>query len=239
MSKPLSIGLICEGTTDLIMLQAIIKSLLGERVVQFSPLQPEVSAAFQALPGTTGLGWPGVYRWCLQAVDKANGPASAGPVFESYDLVVVQLDADVADSTYSAGHIGDDTGDLPCRRACPPASATTDALRSVALRWLQESAVPNQAVLCTPSKSLETWLLVGLYPEDPFAVAGAAECRDGPERLLASKPLLGRLIRSGQKQVDVYRERAPEVAQSWHAIRTQCTEAARFEAEVVGKLASR
>lgn len=174
MSNILRIGFAVEGTTDFLMLEAAVAAILPDYDLETVRLQPEVSDAFLAIAGTTGFGWPGVYRWCREAVEKGGGAISGGPLLESYDAVVLQLDADVAGVTYAEGHIKDQTGDLPCEHKCPPPHATTDALRKVLLRWLGEDIEPKKLATCMPSKALEAWILAGLYPTDAVVRSGGA-----------------------------------------------------------------
>ena len=214
------------------MLEAAVTAILPGTELEIVRLKPEVSDSFVAIAGTTGFGWPGVYRWCRETVEKGGGSISGGPVLESLDAVVVQLDADVATATYEQGHIEDETGDLPCEQDCPPAEATTDALRIVLLRWLGEETAPTKLAICMPSKSLETWILAGFYPSDPIVKSGALECRSNPERLLSSKPLKGRLVSGKHKNFDMYRNRAGEFAQKWALVEKKCAHARRFAAEL-------
>jgi hypothetical protein len=232
MSDLLRIGFAVEGSTDLVMLESAVAAILPGYEIETVKLQPEVSDSFVALAGATGFGWPGVYRWCREAVEKGGGSISGGPVLESLDAVVVQLDADVAAATYEQGHIEDGTDDLPCEKECPPAEATSDALRIVLLRWLGEAVEPKNLVICMPSKSLETWILAGFYPSDPIVKSGALECRAKPERLLAGKPLKGRLVSGTHKNFDMYRERAAEFLEKWSLVEKKCTQAKRFAAEL-------
>src|SRR5208283_5212656 len=123
-------------------------------------LQPEGSVAFMGGgdAGPFGGGWKGVYSWCLQAAQRGDGNLSRDPLFISYDLLVLHLDADVADedpANQRVDPIPSLAGVLPCARDCPPASATTHPLRRVLLSWAGETQAPRQTVLCTPSKSTE------------------------------------------------------------------------------------
>ena len=158
MSDPVRAAFVVEGITDYYVLCAAAEAVLGGRSLVPTLLQPERSEAFAPVGQATGGGWPGVYRWCRQVVAQSDG-VRGNVVLVTHDLLVVQLDADVATATYAQGHIDDDAGDLPCRQACPPPDATTDALRRAMLRWLGEDAVPPRVVLCTPSKATEAWLL--------------------------------------------------------------------------------
>lgn len=233
MSDPLRIAFVLEGPTDSVMLKEVVKRFLEARDFVLQILQPEMSEAFRLTPGEDG-GWPGVCRWCLQAADQGEGRLSSNPLFISHDLLVLQLDADVASSTYSEGHIIPDPfpePTLPCEETCPPPSATTDRLRAVALRWMGETVTPPQTILCTPSKALETWLLVGLFPNDRVAKRNDMGCSKNPANTLQGKPLKRRLVSSGKKNVEKYKEFAPEFARNWSTAAARCTEALRFENE--------
>ena len=238
MSEPLRVAFVVEGPTDFIMLKAIIGNLIKERDFVAQVLQPEISEAFKPVPGEDG-GWPGVYRWCFQAADQGDGRLSNNPLLVFHDLLVLQLDADVAEAHYSDGHIHDPFSEstLPCQEPCPPPSATTDRLRAVVLRWLGETTTPPHMIFCTPSKALETWILVALFPDDSIASRSEVECYRNPANTLQGKPQGRRLVRSGKKNVEKYRELAPECARNWSMVTTRCSEAARFENSFLSALA--
>jgi hypothetical protein len=238
MSEPLRIAFVVEGPTDFIMLRTIITNLLEERDFIPQVLQPEMSEAFKSVPGEDG-GWPGVCRWCLQVAKQGGGRLSNNPLFAFHDLLVIQIDADVARVSYSAGHIQDPFPDpsLPCEEPCPPPFATTNRLRKVVLRWLGEPEVIPQVVLCTPSKAMETWLLVGLFPDDSVAQRADVECHQNPSNTLQGKPVEVRLVRSGKKNTEMYQKCAPVFARKWNAVTEWCSEAARFENDFLCALA--
>ncbi|MCC7491979.1 MAG: hypothetical protein IT204_06540 [Fimbriimonadaceae bacterium] len=233
MSEPLKVAFVTEGVTDYDLLVEIVRGLLGEREFVPTAVQPERDL----VRPERGEGWPAVRRWCSQTVEQTAGPVSGNPLLLWHDLLVVQLDADVAEQSYASGHLAD-AGDLPCAAPCPPASATTDALRAVLLRWLAEPQPPRRIVLCTPSKQIEAWVLAGLYPQDPVVRRGGLECRADPSATLGGKPLAGKLVASGRKRTEVYRQRAPELRQAWAEVCAVCTEAVRFEQEFRAALAS-
>ena len=116
MSEPVRVAVAVEGPTDAIVLEAILSATIpgGEFVLQ--TLQPERSAAFRAASfGRTGAGWTGVYRWSRQAVTEGGGSASGSSVLSNHDVLIVQVDADVAGETYASGNIRDAPhDDLPC-----------------------------------------------------------------------------------------------------------------------------
>lgn len=224
MSELLRLAVVSEGPTDTVVIQAAVSSLLGDQRFVLNQLQPEESLAF----GPTGAGWSGVYRWCRQAADQSGGRLRDNTLFSIHDALVLGIDADVGDKTYQSASIVESVQDLPCSRPCPPPFDTTDLLRLVLLRWFGESAVPPRIVLCTPSKSIEAWVLAALFPSDPIVRLGNLECRPEVETLLAGKPLEKRLVRAGKKILEKYREHAPAIERAWPSVCRLCTEADRF-----------
>lgn len=214
------------------MFEAALTSFLGDRPFLLLQLQPEGSVVF----GTLGSGWPGVYRWCKQAAARGGGHLSGDALlFGTYDLLLLHLDADVAAKGYADGRITTDQNDaaLPCELACPPASATTNALRTVILSWCGEHTVPARTVICIPSKSTEAWVVTSLYPHDRV-MRQRGECLPKPESRLGQQRTA---VRIRKAQAD-YQARAPDITRSWPriAMRAVFPEAFRFQQEVVAAL---
>ena len=93
MSEVIRIGLVSEGITDYVVIHAAVRSILGDRAYDLKLLQPE-SSAFHA--GHFGGGWKGVSGWC-GLVCQRNGGLAADIVLDTYDMLILHLDADVAD----------------------------------------------------------------------------------------------------------------------------------------------
>ena len=218
-----------EGPTDAVVIEAIVHRLLGESDFELQVLQPETSSAFGATAGgETGLGWPGVFRWCRQASMEGGGSVSSSTVFEHHDVVVVHVDADVASKTYQSANIKDPIReDLPCELPCPPASATTRALRDAVLNWLGVQVCPDQLVLCIPSKSMDAWVVVALWPDNVVVARGDWECRNDPGAQLSALPKGRKLSKT---RMD-YERRATDIANGWPNVPSTLTEAARFRSE--------
>jgi hypothetical protein len=226
----------------MVALQALVKKFLGDRDVVLRSLQPEMSEAFQALPGTLGLGWPGVCRWCLQANEQSEGNFGEHPVLALNAVVLVQIDADVAATTYGAGHIPDpfpDCPTLPCEEPCPPPKATTDRLRNLLLRWLGMAAAPQGLVFCIPSKELETWIIAAMFPEHTWITGGRLECGKNPKAALQRRKLTPRFVEGGKPQLAVYQDYAAAIAEQWGNVTNRCSEARRFENDFRAALAAR
>ena len=234
MYRPLRIAAAVEGPTDSILIEAIIAGILPDHEFEFHTVQPEGSAAFGSSPvDRAGGGWVGIYHWCRQAALEGEGCVSGSSVFRNCDMLVLHVDADVAERRYSDGNIRDaDCEDLPCAEPCPPPGTTTDALRSVILKWLGEHGCPGQIVMCTPSKNIEAWLLAAIWPENRLVQRADWECRSNPERQLRALPK----ARGLEKRPDAYRTQMATVTSSWSRIRNTLTEAARFERELLNKV---
>lgn len=223
MSEPWRIAVVVEGPTDSIVLEAIIRSLLAGADFEFQTLQPEGSAVF----GPHGPGWGGVYRWSRQAAEEGGGSLSGSSALSQWDLLIIHLDADVADKTYASANIKLPLccNDLPCKKPCPPPRDTTDALRTVLLRWLGEQTCPPRTILCTPSKTMDAWVLTAIFPDKDTFQREDWECHFKPEKQLNALPQEKRF----SKRERDYLERSEEISQAWPRVSTTLTEAKRFE----------
>lgn len=240
-SRPLKIGIVAEGPTDLIMLESAIKTIMKQYCANqeytLDSLQPEVDANMNQLSGS---GWPNVYKWCRECVEMANGPIRNHILLANYSALIIQLDADVADKTFLSAHITApiNPNSLPCTQRCPPPCATTDALRNVLLAWINEVSVPPNVVLCTPSKALESWIIIAL-PDKTAAmerIITQIECHRHPDKLLSSMPAGNRLISSGHKRTDRYKSRSDDFADNWTQVVQHATEAQRFQSDFIAKI---
>jgi hypothetical protein len=230
MSEALRVAVVAEGPTDKFVISAAISAVIGEKPFILRQLQPEESHAFaQAISG----GWGGVYRWCRQATLRNGGAIRHDPLFLTYDLLILHLDAEVANENYANAGIVDAVNDLPCSQPCPPPEDSTNALRNVMLRWIGEADPPPKTVFCTPSKKTETWVLCALYPEDPWVASADLECFPNPDHSLQAKPMVGRLITGGKKIVRVYAERSREITRAWNQVRARCSEAERLSNDLM------
>ena len=229
MSEPLRVAAAVEGPCDTIVIQSILNALLPNTEFELQTLQPEGSAAFASTPaGETGVGWVGVFRWSRQSASEGGGSVSGSSVLVYHDVLIVQVDADLAGKTYSSGNIRDaPRDDLPCEKPCPPPSNTTDALRKVVLNWLGESEPHPRIVLCTPSRNIEAWVLAAVWPDNPLVQRNDWECHHNPERQLTALPK-GRRF---NKRPDDYRRKQEEIRKAWPGVSSRLAEAGRFEVE--------
>lgn len=229
MSKTVKIALVSEGVTDYEVLKATVERMLNGRSFDMKLLQPEGSVAFTGggASGPLGGGWKGVYRWCLQAALRSGGSLRDDPLFIGYDLLLLHLDADVADENPANDRIDPIpalVGVLPCAQDCPPPNATTNRLRQVLLSWVGETQVPPKTVLCTPSKSTEAWVTAIFFPRDREMLRRGWECHPNPEGRLRQQPLNQRFAKSHAN----YQNRQRELQSGWPRIATRLSEARRF-----------
>jgi len=222
MSEALRVALVAEGPTDKVVLQSALTSMLAGRSFILRQLHPEESLPF----GPIGTGWVGVYKWCRSAVARTGGQLRNDILYHTYDILVLQLDADVAEKTYASGNIQESAQDLPCAMPCPPPAASTNPLRNVLLRWAGETSVPPKTVLCTPSKSMEAWVVAALFPHDMAAV-NDLECWPHPENRLGQQPASQRI----QKRSEDYENHFEELKNAWPSLAANLTEAQRFQSE--------
>ena len=230
----LRVAIAVEGPTDKVVIEAIVDTILGGSDFVLQVLQPDVSRVFgDAIGGERGLGWSGVFRWCRDASTEGGGRVSLSAVFANHDVVVVHVDADVAGVRYdSAGIVSPPRVDLPCEQTCPPASATTDALRDVVLNWLGEANCPDRLVMCIPSKSMDAWVVVALDHNNRVVAQGNWECRRNPGSQLTSQPKGKNLVK---RRVD-YERRAEEIGVGWSIAASKLTEAKRFQTDFLTAL---
>ena len=225
MSNPVRVAFVMEGPTDYVVLRAAVRALLAGRDFEPTSIWPELDENLR--PKTEG-GWGGVYKWCRQVLDQAGGASSENPVFAMNDMIIIQVDADMARMKYQDYGIKDAPNDEllrgTCEKKCPPPSATTDSVRKVVLGWLGEVTVPPHAVLCTPSKNLETWVLIGLFPDNAQAIKPNPECRWGFEVQLRKYGLM----KGKKKLIDAYEAMEKNLEVAWPEVRQKCSEAERF-----------
>ena len=141
----------------------------------------------------------------------------------------------MAGKTYTSGNIRDaPCEDLPCEEPCPPPENTTNALRTVVLNWLGEQECPPRTVLCTPSKSIEAWVLAAICPKNRLVRQDDWECHLNPESQLATLPKGQRF----KKRPKDYRRKEGELEKAWPCVSARLTEAKRFETEFLAALES-
>jgi len=181
----LTIGLVAEGPTELIIIEAAIKACLNRPFV-LTQLQPEATRPEMSE------GWGGVYKWC-RATASRGFLLDRDPTLARFDLLIIHIDADVADKSYSDISVyPTDVAPLPCSKRCPPPNAAVDALREVVLSWLGIDELGPKSVFCIPSKATDAWLAVAVARNVP-KIMKDLECALNMEKRLANLPLKKRI----------------------------------------------
>lgn len=232
----LRIGLAVEGPTDALVLEAGLNAFLRKPFISVH-LQPQVP------PGKTGNGWGGVFWWCRQMGSQGYGTLEDNPVLDSLDLVIIQVDADVAAMSYASANIQNPPNqDLPCESPCPPASDTVDALIEVVRGWLSPSLPDAKAVICIPSKCIEAWVAAALYGQSDHHLVQDLECSCDVVNYLHGKPARERLVRMQpepdrpprmRKISSKFRQAQARITSSWPFVLQTCPQAEAFQEDVV------
>src|SRR4051794_1820389 len=103
------VGIVAEGPSDLILLEAIIRTLRPTATV--TRIQPE------PVLGERGSGWTGVRRWCREFKDDLQAVMTADPD-DVIDVLLIHVDCSMAHNV-NADH------------PCPPPTDTALALERV------------------------------------------------------------------------------------------------------------
>lgn len=214
MSK--RVGFAVEGETDLIVLQAVLAKMIPD---DFSPRYLQPAGYGCDRDPSKGAGWPGVMRWCIEISKNHNS-------LRDLDLVIVQIDADVAEMKYSDASIRWQANDLPCVKPCPPAQDTVTALEQVVSGWLG-GVLPPKLILCIPSRQIDSWLVPLLYSDKSTNLECSKEVFSW---LSAHKKKLCR--QNGKKITESYRKIASELGEKWDTVKAACSQAAIFEQRV-------
>ena len=90
----LRIALIAEGATDLIIIEAALKAIIKPPFI-LNLLQPEATRP------DIGGGWCGVFKWSHTFKQKGFHEFKDDPTLALFDLIIIHLDADVAEKSYA------------------------------------------------------------------------------------------------------------------------------------------
>ena len=150
----LRVGIVAEGKSDWLALEAIIRSVHPD--TDFERLRPDMTLASRSPHG-----WRGVKAWC-QEYGTRLAVLMQGIVGRPLHLLVIHSDCSMAHN---------EGVDQPC----PPARATADALREVITRvWLGSDSLPRFVILATPSLTMDAWIVAALDP--PYQGKPPLEC---------------------------------------------------------------
>jgi hypothetical protein len=211
------VGLVAEGPSDWMALEELIRTVASD--VEFLHIRPDMT-----LVSKSPHGWTGVRAWCREM----------GPLLETFltgitglplDLIVIHVDCSMAHN-------------LGISHPCPPADATSNALRQAVTRdWLGRDPLPDFVVLATPSLSTEAWIVAALDP--PYQGRVPLECDLNVERELHRRRLLPLKDGEVKKPAFKYQPLAKQMAQKIGEVCAACPEAARVRTEIVAAVSAR
>lgn len=231
----LRIALVSEGPTDTVIIDAALKAVLGSHPFILTQLQPEPTNPNM---GNLGNGWGGVLKWCHAASQRYTGSLDDDPTLEGFDLLVLHLDADVAQCDYA--DCGQKIVDLahasswltlPCAQPCPPPIATVNQLEAVLRSWLGNATPGNKTLICIPAQASGTWLAAAVLPPH-HRLRNGIECNTGVESSLSRLPVSHRI----KKRVPEYRAKADAISARWGTVKAQCSQALIFEQILLAKI---
>jgi len=214
ISNKLSVGIVSEGPTDQIVLKSILEEISISNHIDFEihPIHPK----YDAISNTWDRGgWGLVYNWCKETL-KIYGSLDSFIKNTQIDILVLQIDADIMYKSYSScKSITPVQTDypLPITTPCPAPNGTCTipchaimAIPELLKSWLLSKQLPNNVVLCTPSKSMDAWVVAAMpicifnkrnKDESTFnKILANLECFNNPETCYEFSDRIGKSPRS-------------------------------------------
>lgn len=235
-----TIGIVCEGPTDFVILQYVIDVITNEKN-RYLPIQPEPDACGQYING-----WKGVWKWCRDHTDILTQYMKE--VKPTLDLLVIQMDGDVSRKEKPV-HCGcnstecalKETNDplmcdvkscpikLPCQEHGPPIKGYISHLKEFISSILERT---EGICIAVPCDSLEAWI-VAAYDE-----VKDVEFIENPwDKIVAHKKSYHDIRIAGKKKrVHTFRQFAQTVAGSWDKVTQLCESAKDFEDEILSAI---
>lgn len=238
-----TIGIVCEGPTDFIVIKCIIDMLTGEENL-YRKLQPE-----ETLAGRNGNGWKGVVKWCRDNWDGRE--RLMHQVQPEIDFLVIHMDGDVSrkekvvhcECASSADCDRRGTVDpLDCdktpesRAACPIQLPCMDHGAPIGgyinhLTHLISEGKPYRDDVCIviPCDSIEAWI-VAAYDKN-----GDAEKIENPwETIISKRKTYHEIrVRGSSKNQRTFSDFADAVCENWSDVTRICESAYNFEQDIL------
>lgn len=210
-TRPLVVGFVCEGSTDIVVLRRVVEATLGD--IDPRPLQPQTDALDrQAVGGRSG--WSEVRAWCQRvgSFDDYFKPDIGDPL----DLLVIAIDLDIA---IKAG-----VTRPPSNLSAYDASELCKIIKS----WLPQP-IPGRVIIAIPVMATEAWILAALFPR-----LTNIESEESPAQVLVDRGKI-QMGRNGPwKRASEYRTFADMVASKLKRVRFSCSEANRLVTKLEG-----
>jgi hypothetical protein len=181
------VGIICEGSTDFTVIEALALDLLpANECVQ---LHPDFDKLQSTRDPAHAPGWQGVRKFL-----QTSGPALALPV---YDVIVIQVDASIRKLAELK---------LPSLEEDAAESESIDLLYKHVEGWAT-IGLPESAIITLPREELEAWLVAA------HTNLKDVEALKDPAGELASRSLIGMKKGKPDKDATVYRTLAGPLVQ--------------------------
>lgn len=206
----LNVGFVTEGPTDVVILEALLKHILPQPFVT-SVLQPIGTAELGY--GSKGAGWQGVQRWCEEIANKM-GYQNFLTGSNDYDLLILQIDMDVAREK-----------GIDCYDSQQSIEQNVALFRQQICSWLQisEEDIKCPFIVTIPADNLEAWILAYLEQDEQ-----EIETIQKPDKLIARRP-----YKIKKSRINYMRVVAPELVQHWQLVKEKCSQAKKFEEDVL------
>lgn len=229
-----NIRLVCEGSTDEIILKAVLFAFLHSLDFTVDTIQPERSE-FQGEPAEHGTGWKGVRSWC-QMVQAAGGLEAVKALDPEVDLFIIHVDAEIV---FEADHNS--------AQQCPPPEQNVITAEAIVMGWLGLQELPDKVIIWVPSMMTEAWILRAIFPALPQSSSclvpapssTCVECISDPKTTLLGKtPKLvqrrtrvknGRRIDEVKAITSAYKNIGGSFSQAWPDLVDNLWSAARLQ----------
>lgn len=242
----LRIAIVAEGRTDQVVLTAALRAICPEEPI-IRRLLPERLGRFETTSADSAAneqGWCGVLQWCLRNRRIEGGAVEDNPALrvKPFDLLVLHLDADVAEAKYSycKKEIAEQAARLeqlpavdPSPAPCPPVGQIVHAVKRVLYSWLSPSIPGLRTIVCIPSKDIESWVAAALPKECNIGIDGDIEC---DPNVFSRLQLLPKGLRIRRKREGEYKKQSQRITESWPKVREKCSQAHAFERDVRGAM---
>ena len=216
-SKTLSVGIVSEGATDQYILGIILQEISSSMDIDFEirSIQPKYDAIND--------------QW-----EKEHNSLEKFITDTGIDLLILQIDADVIYMKYTdCPSIVPESSDfpIPISTPCPDTGCNLpchaiDAIPKLLSSWVHSKNMPECVVLCTPSKSLDAWV-VATMPLTDFRkdqidqnlltiLNGKLECTLNPEQCFDYSDKIGKSRRS-------YKNYSTTIKKNLQDMYTRCT----------------